>query len=119
MLKHNLRLLRFALLRLCALAFVWSAFCMARIEVARGQERDVAAEFKAVKGPLTTQLRGKKANRLEAVKKLEAYPTPDAAKLLLHQGMGSNDAEVARASFDALVKFSGDKEVCAFLRTTV
>src|SRR5262245_14704677 len=86
---------------------------------ASGQERDVAAEFKAVKGPLASQLRGKKANRLEAVKKLEAYPTTEAAKLLLHQGMGSNDAEVARASFDALVKFSGDKEVCAFLRSTV
>src|SRR2546421_7080232 len=104
MLKHNLRLLLCASLCVCASALI-----------AGGQERDVAAEFKVVKGPLTAQLRGKRANRLEAVKKLEAYPTPDAAKLLLHQGMGSNDEEVARASFDALVKFSGDKEVSAFL----
>src|SRR5205085_1757782 len=108
----------FASLRLCALALFLSAL-FAWADVVRGQERDVAAEFKAVKGPLTAQLRGKRANRLEAVKKLEAYPTPDAAKLLLHQGMGSNDEEVARASFDALVKFSGDKEGCALLRTTV
>jgi hypothetical protein len=93
---------------LCALVFSTVA-----------QDRDVAAEFKAVKGALTTQLRGKRANRLEAVKKLEAYPTPDAAKLLLHQGMSSNDDEVRRASFDALVKFSGDQEVCAFLKNTV
>lgn len=102
-------------MRFCALALVF----LAGQAVASAQERDVAAEFKAVKGPLTAQLRGKKANRLEAVKKLEAYPTPDAAKLLLHQGMGSNDPEVARASFDALVKFSGDKEVSALLRMTV
>jgi len=87
--------------------------------IALAQERDVAAEFKAVKGSLTTQLRGKRANRLEAVKKLEAYPTPEAAKLLLHQGMGSTDDDVRRASFDALVKFSGDRDVCVFLTTTV
>jgi len=105
-----------ASLRLCAFAFFLSVW---QPHVVRGQERDVAAEFKAVKGPLTAQLRGKKANRLEAVKKLEAYPTPEAAKLLLHQGMGSNDEDVARASFDALVKFSGDKEVCALLKLTV
>src|SRR5437773_9217437 len=98
--------------RIFAAIAVSLCLCVSAL-IAFGQERDVAAEFKAVKGPLTAQLRGKRANRLEAVKKLEAYPTPDAAKLLLHQGMGSNDEEVARASFDALVKFSSDKEVCA------
>src|SRR5690242_20192354 len=103
---------------ICSVVSLFLALCLSAF-VAAAQERDVAAEFKGVKGPLTAQLRGKKANRLEAVKKLEAYPTPEAAKLLLHQGMGSNDEEVARASFDALVKFSSDKEVSSFLRTTV
>jgi hypothetical protein len=56
---------------------------------------------------------------LEAVRKIETFPTPEAAKLLLHQGMSSNDEEVRRASFDVLVKFSSDKEICAFLRSTV
>src|SRR5262245_53439695 len=101
---------RFAALLLCHL-----------IGTATGQaqDRDVAAEFKSVKGALTTQLRGKRAARLEAVHKLEAYPTADAAKLLLHQGMGSNDEEVGRAAFDALVKLSNDKEVCDFLKTAI
>jgi hypothetical protein len=62
---------------------------------------------------------GKKAGRLEAVRRIETFPTPEAAKLLLQQGMGSNDEEVSRASFDVLVKFSGDKEICAFLKATV
>src|SRR4051812_13496739 len=110
MLKHNLLL---SLLLSVSLCLCVSAF------IADAQERDVAAEFKAVKAPLTAQLRGKKTNRLEAVKKLESYPTTEAAKLLLHQGMGSNDEEVRRASFDVLVKFSSDPEVCGFLKTTV
>src|SRR5262245_18908785 len=85
-----------------------------------GQERDVAAEFKAAKTTLTSQLKGgKKEHRLAAVAKLETYPIPDAAKLLLFQGLGSNDEEVRRASFDVLAKFTGDKEICAFLITTV
>jgi HEAT repeat protein len=84
------------------------------------QQRDVAAEFKAARSNLTQQLRDKKKeNRLAAVRKLEAYPTVEAAKLLLFQGLSSSDDDVRRDSFDVLTKFNGDKEVCGFLKATV
>src|SRR4051794_28434950 len=87
---------------------------------APSQVRDAAAEFKAAKGSLTQQLRDKKKeNRLAAVSKLEALVTPEAAKLLLFQGLSNNEEDVRRASFDALAKLSSDKEVCGFLKTTV
>src|SRR5262245_32262797 len=84
---------------------------------ARSQERDVAAEFKAAKAGLTAQLRGKRANRLEAVHRLESFPTVDAAKLLFAQGLDSGELEVRRATFDVLAKFSSDKEVAEFLKS--
>jgi von Willebrand factor type A domain len=87
---------------------------------ARGDERDLAVEFKAAKANLTQQLRDrKKENRLAAVRKLETYPIPDSAKLLLFQGLSSTDEDVRRASFDVLTRFNGDKEICTFLKTTV
>src|SRR5262245_59129090 len=90
------------------------------IDNARGDERDLAVEFKAIKANLTQQLRDrKKENRLAAVKKLETYSIPDSAKLLLFQGLSSTDEDVRRASFDVLTRFNGDKEICAFLKTTV
>ena len=46
-------------------------------------------------GGLLTALQCAAGSRLPKVKNVEA------AKLLLHQGMGSNDEEVRRASFDA------------------
>jgi len=89
------------------------------LNVSFAQERDVATEFKAAQGSLLSQLRGKKANQLAAIRKIEAFSTPEAAKLLIHQGMSSSDEEVRRASFDVLFKFSSDRQVCAFLRATV
>jgi HEAT repeat protein len=87
---------------------------------ARGDERDVAAEFKGAKASLTQQLRDKKKeNRLAAVHKLESFPTPEAAKLLLFQGLSSSDEDVRRGSFEALASMNGDKEICSFLKTTV
>src|SRR5262245_24110950 len=68
-----------------------------------GQERDAASEFKAAKTSLTQQLRDKKKeNRLAAVRKLESFATPEAAKLLLFQGLSSSDEDVRRDAFDAL-----------------
>src|SRR5262249_13566905 len=84
------------------------------------QERDAAAEFKAARGSLTQQLRDrKKENRLAAVRKIETFATPEAAKLLLFQGLSNNEEDVRQASFDALAKLSSDKEVCSFVKTTV
>src|SRR5262249_26021812 len=85
-----------------------------------GQERDVAAEFKSDKTSLTQQLKDKKKEtRLAAVAKLETFPTADAAKLLLFQGLGGTHEEVKSAAFDALVKISGEKDVASFLKATV
>src|SRR4051812_20241645 len=84
------------------------------------QDRDVAAEFKAAKTSLTQQLRDKKKeNRLAALKKIETFPTPEAAKLLLFQGLSSKDEEIRAASFELLTKFNGNQEICDFLKTTV
>lgn len=88
--------------------------------VSWSQDRDIEQEFKSAKTGLNSQLRDRKKEvRLAAVAKLESYPIPDAAKLLLFQGLSSTDEEVKRASFDVLAKFTSDKEICGFLKTTV
>jgi HEAT repeat protein len=83
-----------------------------------GQDRDASADFRAAKSNIIVQLRGKRENRLAAIAKLEEFPTPEAAKLLLFQGLGSPEEEVRRAAFDALIKFTSNNDVCAFLKTT-
>jgi hypothetical protein len=94
--------------------------CFLAANLTLGQDRDVAAEFKTAKTGLTQQLKDKKKEtRLAAVAKLETFPTADAAKLLLFQGLGSTHNEVKSAAFDALVKISGEKDVSSFLKTTV
>src|SRR5439155_26014286 len=100
---------------LIALAFGFLLLVAATLQ---GQERDLAAEFKAAKSNLTQQLRDKKKEtRLAAVRKLETFPTPEAAKLLLFQGLSNSEDDVRRASFDVLAKFNGDKDVCNFLKS--
>jgi hypothetical protein len=97
-----------------------AVFALTTAAIARGQDRDVAAEFKAAKAGLTSQIKDrKKETRLAAVAKLETFPTPDAAKLLLFQGLASKDEETSRAAFDSLAKFTSNKEVCDYLMTTV
>lgn len=107
-----------ALIRGAALAV--ALLLVGRSADAIGQERDPPAEFKTAKASLTQQLRDKKKeNRLAAVHKLEGFVTPEAAKVLLFQGLSSNYEEVRFASFDALAKMNGDQEICNFLKTTV
>jgi hypothetical protein len=102
------------------LGWIFAAIAAALPNYGAGQDRDVAAEFKGAKTVLTGQLKDrKKENRLAAVAKLETYPIPEAAKLLLFQGLGSADEEVKRASFDVLAKFTSDPEICAFLKATI
>lgn len=102
------------------LSWILAAITVALPLCAVGQDRDMAGEFKAAKTTLTAQLKDRKQeNRLAAVAKLETYPIPDAAKLLLFQGLGSVDQEVKRASFDVLAKFTSDPEICAFLTATI
>lgn len=97
-----------------------AAFVLAFAIVARAQDPNQAIEFRAAKAKLTSQLKdNKKETRLAAVTKLETYAMPEAAKLLLFQGLGSNDDDVSRASFDSLARLTGNKEICDFLKTTV
>src|SRR6476620_4679565 len=113
--KRNLRSAEMYIVRAAAsnscmgLAFFLALLVSA---ILPAQDRDVAAEFKSAKSSLTQQLKDKKKeNRIAAVRKLETFPTPDSAKLLLYQGLSSSDEDVRRASFDVLAKFNGDKEV--------
>src|SRR5690348_17326602 len=100
---------RFNLLFARAIAAALSGCLTAACAIAADDDRDVAAEFKAAKSSIQQQLRDRKReNRLAAVKKLETLPTVEAAKLLLFQGLGSNDEEVRRASFDALAMITSD-----------
>src|SRR4029079_2397080 len=48
-----------------------------------------------------------------------SFPTPEAAKLLLFQGLGSKDEDTSRAAFDSLAKLTDNQEVCDYLTTTV
>jgi hypothetical protein len=102
------------------IGLIFAAVVMSLPYCGEGQDRDVAGEFKSAKAGLTSQLKDRKQeNRLAAVAKLGIYPTPDAAKLLLFQGLGSADEELKRASFDVLAKMTNDAEVCAYLKTTI
>jgi hypothetical protein len=92
-------------------------FAVASHAPARGD--DVAADFRTAKSKIIEQLRGKRENRLAAIARLEEFPTPEAARLLLTQGLGSAEEDVRRAAFDVLTKFTANSEVCAFLKTTV
>jgi HEAT repeat protein len=99
---------------------LFALIATAALDLASAQDRDLATEFKAAKAGLASQLKDrKKETRLAAVAKLEAYPTTEAAKLLLFQGLGSTDEEVKRASFDVLAKFTSEKDICEFLKTTI
>ena len=90
-------------------------FCLIIVSNALGQERDVAAEFKAARAGLTLQLNDKKKEtRLAAIRKLETFPTTEAAKLLLFQGLSSTDEDVRRGSFDVLAKFTAKKRSAPF-----
>lgn len=81
---------------------------------------DPAKEFLAAKASIQQQIRDPKpAKRVAAVRKLEAFPIVEAAKILVLQACNSADAEVRAVAYDTLLKFKNDKEICAFLRATV
>lgn len=88
--------------------------------IVRAAESDLEKEFRSSQRSIQTQLRSKnREQRLAAVKKLEAFPVVEAAKLLLLSGMASGDEEVRRASYAALLKFKEDQEIGAFLAQSV
>jgi von Willebrand factor type A domain/HEAT repeats len=86
---------------------------------ALGQERDATDDFKSVRPGLVQQLRDRNAaTRIAAVRKLENYPTVEAAKLLLPV-LASSDEEFRRASFAALARLNGNRDICNYLKQAV
>ena len=86
------------------------------ISAASAAEGDLEREFRSAQRSILTQLRSKNSEaRLGAVKKLEAFPIVEAAKVLLQNGMASGDAAVRRASYEALLKCKNDKKIGHFL----
>jgi hypothetical protein len=86
----------------------------------RAAEGELEKEFHAAQKGIQSQMKNKNRDtRLAAVKKVEAYPVVDAAKLLLLSGFGNGDEEVRRASFETLLKFKEDKPIGLFLALSV
>ncbi len=88
--------------------------------IASAAESDLEKEFRSVQRGIQTQLRSKsREQRLAAVKKLEAYPVLEAAKVLLLTGLVSGDEEVRRASYEALLKYKEDGAIGQFLAVSI
>lgn len=86
----------------------------------RAAEGELEKEFRAAQKGIQSQMKNKNRDtRLAAVKKVEAYPVVDAAKLLLLSGFGNGDDEVRRASYDAMLKFKEDKAIGNFLALSI
>jgi len=86
----------------------------------RAAESDLEKDFRSAQRSIQAQMKNKnREQRLAAVKKLEAFPVVEAAKLLVLSGMGSGDEEVRRASYLTLLKFKEEKEIGLFLATSV
>ena len=102
------------------LLLVASALIAALTSCAASAESDLEKEFRAIQRGIQTQLRSKsREQRLAAVKKLEAYPVLEAAKVLLLTGLASGDEEVRLASYETLLKFKEDKAIGLFLALSI
>jgi hypothetical protein len=105
------------MLRLIVVASLVIGYLGVSVHAAEG---DLEKEFRAAQRSIQAQLKNKnREQRLAAVKKLEAFPVVEAARLLLMSGMGSGDEEVRRASYQTLLKFKEEKEIGLFLATSV
>jgi hypothetical protein len=83
-------------------------------------EDNLAVKFRDAKGSIITQMRSKPPEmRLAAVRRVAAFPVPDAATFLIEQGMASPDEVVRRASFETLLEFKDNAEICSFLKDEV
>ncbi len=93
---------------------------LAVVPSAPAAESELEREFRSVQRGIQTQLKNKnREQRLAAVKKLEAFPILESAKLLLLTGMASGDEEVRRASYETLLKFKEDQEIGLYLALAV
>jgi HEAT repeat protein len=83
---------------------------------ARTEESKAAKEFKNAKRGIQQQIKSRKPEaRVAAVRKIADYPTADAAKVLIQQGFGSQDDDVRKASYETLLSFKDEQDVCDFL----
>jgi hypothetical protein len=83
-------------------------------------ESDLEKEFRTAQRSIQAQMKNKNRDqRVAAVKKLEAYPVVDAAKLLVASGLGSGDDDVRRASYEVLLKFKEDAAIGNVLAQSV
>ncbi len=83
-------------------------------------EGELEKEFRAAQKGIQSQMKNKnRETRLAAVRKVEAYPVVDAAKLLLLSGFGNGDDEVRRASYQSLLKFKEDKAIGNYLALSI
>ncbi|MBC7852531.1 MAG: VWA domain-containing protein [Pirellulaceae bacterium] len=93
---------------------------MGVLPIARAAESDLEKEFRSIQRGIQTQLRSKsREQRLAAVKKLEAYPVFEAARVLLLTGLVSGDEEVRRASYEALLKCKEDGAIGQLLAVSI
>ena len=67
--------------------------------VANGDDEDPAAAFRGLKASLQQKLHhSNREIRLAAISQIASYITPDAAKVLLYQGVGNGDIATRRAA---------------------
>lgn len=79
-------------------------------------EGDLDKEFRSVQRSIQTQMKSKdRGQRVAAIRKVEAFPTVEAARLLLLSGMGSGDEDVRRASYETLRQFRNNHAIGLFL----
>lgn len=66
------------------------------------------------------RIKGKKPEaRLEAIRELAEHPCEEAAKILVLQGLTSKFEEVRQASYEALLEFKNNEQVCSYLFDTI
>lgn len=81
---------------------------------------DLAKEFQTAQRSIQMQLKAKRLDvRVAAIRKLEAYPLVESAKLLVQQGLASPDEELHQAAYATLLKFRNQPEICSYLQETV
>lgn len=80
---------------------------------------DRLEDFQKAKKSVTLQLRSKQpASRIEALKKLEAYPLEDSVRLV-YNGLSDSEEDVREAAYASLMKMNGNQEVCDTLMLIV
>lgn len=66
------------------------------------------------------RIKGKKPEaRLEAIRELAEYPCEEAAKVLVLQGLTSKFEDVRKASYETLLEFKNNEQVCNYLFDTI